>query len=110
MIDFVLIISSLLIFFIVQVTINREIPLTLIAIAMTVFVLSRSNNIEGETFLFIIGLLLGLVIEVALGLILRTQHWEKASFFGVPYWLPIIWGYGFVMIHRVGNIVLEWMH
>lgn len=55
--------------------------------------------------IFILGLLIGIFIEVILGLVVRTQHWENASFFGVPYWLPLVWGYGFVVIHQVGNII-----
>lgn len=31
----------------------------------------------------------------------------RNSFFGMPLWLPILWGYGFVAIKRVLNILEE---
>ncbi len=106
----ILIILPFLIFFIVQVAVNREIPLAMIVLAFIGFALYQSTNILGESLLLMIGLLLGIIIEVGLGLVLRTQHWENASFLGVPYWLPLIWGYGFVTIHRLGEIVLWWVY
>ena len=110
MFNIILIILPLFLFFVVQVGINKEVPLALTVVAIAVFALYQSNNILGEVSLFVIGLLFGLIIEVGLGLVLRTQHWDKASLFGVPYWLPLIWGYGFVIIHRLGDLILQWVH
>ncbi|MBI1308875.1 MAG: hypothetical protein GC129_03310 [Proteobacteria bacterium] len=60
-----------------------------------------------ELLLLAVGIALGLFVEVVLGLWFRTQHWQYASLFGVPYWLPLVWGYGFVVMRRVGNLIVE---
>lgn len=91
-------------FFVAQVFILLELPLTVLAILFCVLLLVRRE--KGELLLFFVGLGTGLIIEVGLGMIARTQHWEYASLFGVPYWLPLIWGYGFVIMRRIGNGVV----
>lgn len=100
-----LIVSFWLIFFLFQIAIANEAVLTFIAtagIAATVLVLPKNR----EKILLGIGILLGILVEVGLGLILRQQHWEQASFLGVPLWLPLIWGMGFIAIRRLGNIIV----
>ena len=95
------------VFFLLQVRFGKSerlLTVTLIGFCVVIFLLHFQN---GEFLLFLIGLVLGLSIEVGLGLIARSQHWANASFFGVPYWLPIIWGIGFVLIHRVGNLIVK---
>lgn len=91
-------------FFVVQITVNKEVPLTLVALAGSIFLVLHGG--WAALILFVLGLMCGIFIEVILGIFLRTQHWEKASFFGVPYWLPLAWGYGFVVIHQLGETVL----
>jgi hypothetical protein len=61
---------------------------------------------HNEWILFLIGLIFGVVIEVGMRYFGYQQKWKDASFFGVPYWLPIIWGFGFVIIARLGLFVL----
>ncbi len=48
-----------------------------------------------------IGFLYGIVVEVILGYIGRTQHWKDTSFFGVPPWLPLAWAAGFGTIWTI---------
>jgi len=83
---------------------EKLITLALICFCVIIFLLHFQN---GELILFFVGLVVGLFIEVGLGFIARSQHWENASFFGVPYWLPIIWGIGFVLIHRIGSLIVK---
>jgi hypothetical protein len=92
-------------FFLLQVLVLREIPLTLAALTLCVLLFIRRES--GEVHLFAVGVFLALVIEVGLGLVARSQHWEHASLLGVPYWLPLIWGYGFVVIRRAGNLIVR---
>lgn len=92
-------------FFLLQVLVLKETPLTLAALALCVLLFIRREN--GEVHLFVAGVFLALVIEVGLGLVARSQHWEHASLLGVPYWLPLIWGYGFVVIRRAGNLIVQ---
>jgi hypothetical protein len=91
-------------FFVAEVTVKNELIMTAFAACMSAGLLIGFE--KGEALLYAIGLALGLVIEVGLGLIFRMQHWDNASLFGVPYWLPIIWGFGFVTIRRIGNYIV----
>ena len=59
-----------------------------------------------ELLLFFVGCIFGFIIEIGLRYFGYQQVWNNASLLGVPYWLPLIWGYGFVVITRLG-IYLE---
>ncbi len=90
-------------FFAIQVFLKpSEIVLTLLALLLTIIIFSIKSY-KHEFRVFMLGLLLGFFVEVVLGLFARQQHWDNASLFGVPIWLPIIWGIGFVVITRVGS-------
>lgn len=89
-------------FFIVQVAIKpSEVFLTILAVVLTI-IIALLQMYQHEVYVFILGLLLGLFVEVFLGLFARQQQWTDASLLGAPLWLPIIWGIGFVVITRVG--------
>lgn len=88
-------------FFVFQVLVLSELPLTVLALGLCIILLLR--RVPGELHLFVFGLLMALVIELGLGLVARSQHWDHASLFGIPYWLPLMWGYAFVVMRRVGN-------
>jgi hypothetical protein len=93
-------------FFLVQISVRKhEIALAFTTLGMTAYSFLLGYQ-PGEAVLFLVGLALGLFIEVGLGLVIRTQHWKHASLFGVPYWLPLMWGYGFIVIHRLGDLIL----
>lgn len=99
-----LIIPSILFvsFFVFQVFAQPSeltLTITLLALIAITFLLHRN---KGEGKMFLVGLGAGLFIEVVLGLVARQQHWENASLFGVPYWLPLIWGVAFPLITRIG--------
>ncbi|MEK7579216.1 MAG: hypothetical protein AAB460_01640 [Patescibacteria group bacterium] len=94
-----------IVFFVVQAAgYTSEKVLTLIAALFTIVILVTSPH-RGEVALFCVGLLLGFFIEVDLRLLGTQQVWAKASLFGVPYWLPLVWGIGFVIITRIGIII-----
>jgi hypothetical protein len=78
-----------------------EIALTafIVVIALTMFAVRDHKN---EPLLFIMGVVVGLVVEVGLRQLGYQQAWAHASLFGVPYWLPVVWGIGFVLITRFG--------
>ncbi len=78
-----------------------ELFLTLFALGISALLFLWNNRV-GERYLFVIGLLAGVCIEVGFRALGYQQVWAEASFFGVPYWLPIAWGVGFVLITRVG--------
>lgn len=95
-----------LIFFIFQSkgkTSEKMLTAFIITLAVITGIISYHHN---EWLLFVIGLFFGIVIEVGLRYFGYQQVWNNASFFGVPYWLPVIWGFGFVIITRLGMFVL----
>ncbi len=99
-------ILPLVIGFIVQAFIHDEYQFTAVII-LILFISLAIRYHEGEWTLFFIGLIIGFVVEVLSGLVFRMQHWENASLFGIPIWLPIFWGYGFIFIYRIGNLVVR---
>lgn len=98
-------IASWILFFVAQVYILDEVILTILAIALSSLLFWRYER--NEYRLYLLGVTVGLTIEVGLGQIARTQHWTHASLYGVPYWLPLAWGYGFVVMRRIGNVVVR---
>jgi hypothetical protein len=76
--------------------------LTIFGISLT-FLLRYSKK-EYSVLLF--GILMGIIFEV-IGNSWLGQNWSEASFFTIPLWLPLAWGYGFIIIRRIGNILIE---
>jgi hypothetical protein len=60
-----------------------------------------------EWLLFSAGTVLGIIFEIGGDALYKMQYWSSGSFFGIPYWLPLLWGFGFVIIHRFGSIIVE---
>ncbi len=92
-------------FFVVQAlgrTSEGALSFTALVLSGLIFML-RYN--QGEIALFLTGILFGLIIEIGLRRLGSQQTWHRASFFGVPYWLPIAWGIGFVIITRLGIFI-----
>ncbi|MBP9821523.1 MAG: hypothetical protein KBC98_01420 [Candidatus Pacebacteria bacterium] len=97
-------------FFVFQVLVQpSELVLTGAIVLLTVFTFLIHRN-KGEFALLTVGLITGFVIEVGLGLIARQQNWENASLWGVPFWLPLVWGLGFVVITRLGFYIRKPRH
>lgn len=83
-----------------------EISLTLLALAAAAISFLPGFH-RGEGALFTLGILYGVIVEVVLGLFHRQQVWLDASLYGVPLWLPIIWGIGFIYIGRLAVFVRQ---
>ena len=77
------------------------------AIILILLINFKIKYCKNEWILFFLGLLIGFFIEVILGLIYRMQYWENPTLLGVPMWLPLVWGYAFVFIRRIGNIIVK---
>jgi general stress protein CsbA len=60
-----------------------------------------------EWKVLVFGVILGIIFELGGDLIYKAQYWENASFFGIPIWLPLMWGYGFIFIRRIGNFLVK---
>lgn len=62
---------------------------------------------KGEWGLFFTGIIVGIALELGGDLIFPLQSWESGLFFGIPLWLPILWGYAFVFIRRIGKLIVK---
>jgi len=84
---------------------RTEIAITLLAILGIVLTfIIRYHKKEYLVLLF--GLIIGVIFEL-IGNFWLGQNWPEASFFSIPIWLPVTWGYGFIIIRRIGNILIE---
>jgi len=66
----------------------------------------RVRYYRHEWLLFVVGTLLGLAFELGGDAIYKLQSWSEGSLFGIPAWLPLFWGLGFVFIRRFGNVLV----
>jgi len=85
---------------------RSELLVTLIAIAL-LCISFYHYHAKGEILFFFIGCGVGLFFEIIGDLIYELQFWQEASLFGVPIWLPLFWGWGFVMIRRLGELIVK---
>jgi len=81
-----------------------EYALTAFIILVTLLMFAVRDH-KNEPLLFGAGVIFGLLIEVGLRYFGYQQVWTDGSLLGVPYWLPIAWGVGFVLITRFGIVV-----
>lgn len=93
---------ALVLFFLFQARGNlTELQLTLFAVGVSALLFYWYDRV-GERYLYFFGLVVGALIEVGFRYLGYQQVWTDASFFGVPYWLPVAWGILFVLITRFG--------
>jgi|SRR3989344_4529533 len=93
------------VFFLPLITLN-EAFLTFVIIVLILISL-KINYTKDEWKLVIIGILIGFIVEVVTGMFYRIQFWANGSLFGVPTYVPFLWGYGFLIIRRIGNIIIK---
>lgn len=74
----------------------------IIFVMLAVFKIKYYKN---EIYVFIFGFLLGILLELFGSFVLKFQMWN--AIFTMPLWLPLAWGYGFVLIRRIGNIIAD---
>jgi len=99
--------AILLILFIISLGIFRnELISTAILLACIIITFSVGRH-KREWLLFIVGTALGILFEIGGDLVYKLQYWEEASLFGIPYWLPLLWGFGFIIIYRIGAMIVE---
>ncbi len=80
------------------------ISLALILFLLTSLKFSKEKN---EWEIFVLGYAVGFLMEYIGIYFYKLQYWEQAHFFGMPLWLPILWGIGFIYIRRIGNLVIK---
>jgi xanthine/uracil permease len=97
----------LLIFFIFETYTQNEYLLSSLVVlfGISFWVFPRDRKVK--IWLWVIGMMLGFIIEVFMGFVSRSQYWNYGSFFGVPLWLPFVWGLGFESIYLLGQFIKQ---
>jgi len=96
----------LIIFFITLAVLKSELWSTLILLACIVITFTVRHN-KREWLLLLIGIIVGIILEVGGDLLYKLQYWNTASFLGIPLWLPLLWGFEFIIIYRIGSIIVK---
>jgi len=86
---------------------TTEILMTLLYILiLTSLFLIKYYQIQ-ELKLFFLGVVCGIIVE-GWGKILFLFSWQKFnSILPVPLYIPIAWGFAFIVMHRIGNIMIK---
>lgn len=98
-------IVGILIFFLIETLYYNELLLTIFLISISIYDLIK-NKLK-EINLYILGLTLGTLIELYMGKITRSQYWTNTLLLDIPLWLPLAWGYGFILIYRIGKLIIK---
>jgi hypothetical protein len=101
-IEVLLLIISMLLLGIVE----QEIYITLLIVILIILTFLVEYH-KKEFLLFFIGAFLGAVVEIGGNYLYKFQYSLSGSFFGIPLWMPLLWGYAFVFMRRIGNIVVK---
>ncbi len=80
---------------------RNNILLAIIYLAFTVGLILWHKD-STEFFIFVYGIIIGALVETVGTQISGYQSFAKPDFAGIPMWLPIVWGYGFVAMKRIG--------
>ncbi len=80
---------------------QNNILLFIIYLTLTLILIYLHKD-KSELIIFGYGTLIGIIVEVVGTKISGYQSFTKPDLFGIPLWLPIAWGYGFVAMKRIG--------
>lgn len=80
--------------------------LALIFLAATAVIL-KLKYYPGDLFAFSYGALLGFGIEVFQTSIAKFHTFSNPDILGIPIWMPLVWGYGFMLMKRIGILIYE---
>lgn len=103
--EYFLELGLLLIFFIFESLTQNEYLLFVIVLLFGLLFWIFPRDRKVKIWLWIFGTVLGFTIEIFMGFVSRSQYWNYGSFFGVPLWLPFVWGLGFESIYQLGNYI-----
>ena|ERR1035437_601189 len=94
----------LLFIFIFLLYVKNEIAITILGIAV-VAITFKFKYYKNEIELLVFGIIFGLFMECFASYVLEFQFWNH-SLFLIPMWLPLAWGYLFIVMRRIGDIII----
>jgi len=81
--------------------------LIFIGLLLIIGISFKINYEKNEFYWLFIGIITGITLEIGGDYFYKLQFWTSGSFFGLPLWLPLLWGYIFVIVRRIGNLVVK---
>jgi hypothetical protein len=72
---------------------------------MTGLIIALGKDKKIELYILIYGLIAGFIIETVGTQISGYQKFTQPDIWGIPYWLIISWGYGFILMKRISLII-----
>ena len=103
--EIILLLIPIIVVLIILIFWQSEIILTILVI-LALIATFKIKYYKKEWQLFLVGCIIGLIFELV-GNFVLGQSWPEASFFTIPIWLPLGWGYGFILMRRIGNIIVK---
>jgi hypothetical protein len=85
---------------------QNELLITIAIIILIVLTLLVDYK-EKEWIWLVIGIVVGAAVEIIGDQLYQLQHWEDTLLLTVPLWLPLFWGYVFVVVRRFGNKIVK---
>ena len=79
--------------------------LLFIYIILTALFIWFGKDRKTEFLIAIYGLVVGYIVEVTGTRISGYQSFSLPQFMGIPYWLPVSWSFGFILMKRIGLII-----
>lgn len=61
----------------------------------------------GDYHSLVLGVLIGLLVEIIGTSVAGYQSFTNPDFLGIPVWLPIAWAYGLMAMKRIGVVVYK---
>lgn len=85
---------------------ENNLLLTVLFLALLAALLAIKRY-PGDIFALIYGSVLGFALEVFQTSIAKFHSFSNPDFLGIPMWMPLVWGYGFMLMKRIGIIIYE---
>lgn len=102
--SFLHLLPVVLFFVLKKVTGANEVVSTILMVLIFAVYIYLTGFKRREAELLVMGVVAGFLVEVGLGSVYREQFWLNASLWGIPFWLPLAWGMGFVIIEQARSI------
>lgn len=84
-----------------------------IYVVAIMFLILSGKDRKIELQVLVYGMIAGFAIETIGTQISGYQNFMNPDILGIPYWLIVVWGYGFVLMKRISLIIATgspWVH
>lgn len=84
---------------------KQNLLLLVIYLVLVLLIIWFGKDKKVEAWIFIYGLISGFAVETIGTQISGYQGFTHPDIWGIPYWLIVSWGYGFILMKRIGLII-----